>query len=195
MLILVKPIFIDEEYGNDDTEEYSLINTITTQEVNETIIKSLKDIFQGDDRTIKRLGNTDFYTITSLENETAVNYIDWQNKYFLGINNYTNNYLVTIKPLYFSSKWNISKLNGGIVNVKITFSIFNIDDDSWIFETSELLDEDWRDQIRYQGQNLSGLSGLNETANLQNMMLNSTYYPGASFSGSNINRTILPILI
>ena len=194
MLILVKLFFeifvsdmppkqlIDYEetyisYNDDALDDDVIDIEMVKTDINEKIITELKGMFPERQRTIKRLGNTNFYTITTLEDELDVNYIEWRHRYGPRIEGYENEVTVLDGRRYLQAK----------ILFENQYNRFH-----WtrFFETSRLLDVRERREIRHVGENLSGLSGLDETATLQNMMLHDTSYPGATFSRSNLNGTI-----
>ena len=176
MLYLVLPTFLQDSGVNyatinsvESTEHVTLGSVLDQGKLNDLIIKKLKEIYPNPAIQIRRLNETEFYTIKVT--------------YPLTIDLAGLTTTIDIDPV-LSLRYNTSDTNEEN-NIKINKMVFNINTTlpDYIPLTDKQLYENEQaglQEIMQYGYNLSG-------NNLNDINLTNTYYSGAKFSGSEMN--------
>jgi len=161
MLILVKPFF--EVLSNNTT--YAVSELANKADVNLNILEILRKSFPRQE--IRRLGQTDFYTINALGTEAPNHYITRLNNVVIGTMD------ITVGDQTFPA------------NIKTSTFAKDVTTDYPLTDEA-LKTPAQRDYIQQHGQKLNGLNHGRDK--LYPAMLNNTYLPGVSFMHSELVR-------
>ena len=154
--------------NKDDAESIYNINNFNDQDsLVDTIITKLKKSFPEPERTFKRLGQTNFLTISTLPTETKENMKSWILSYNIKLN--------TLKG------FNLTQADNTLT---ITFNSMSKPQYKYISD-EYFKDEELVESLQSFGVNLSNLNTPEN--NLNAGIFNELHYIGANFANSHLN--------
>ena len=159
--------------NKDDAESIYNINSFNDQDsLVDKIIARLKRSFPEPERTFKRLGQTNFLSISTLPTETKENMKSWLLTYNIKLNTLKGFTLVT-------------QTQAG-ANITLTIKFNSMSKPQYEYITDEYFkDEELVESLQYTGVDLSNLNTPEN--NLNGVIFDELHYIGANFANSHLN--------